>query len=332
MSLSGLSTPSESSIGNEESHLFWLDVLCIPAKAKGQEVLRRKAIERIPAVYSGARKVLIFDSEMMRSRLGTSKPVEVLGRFLGCNWPTRGWTYQEGAHSFPIMIQLSDCAIDARNLKYLNWDWRDFMRPRSSSLSWTGKLWRIGEPYRLAQISLQTMMEKSIFTASVREMKAWFPTENVVLGYVGGYDYQSQGWIGRHRAVAFVECWNQLLTRSSTDESDKLIILAMAMSLSVYQVMQIPRHKRLASMIWSLSEIPLDFLVIPPAQPTEAPEMRTSRSMRNLWVPECFNGSSFNTAPTVLAKVQSHFGHFSKDGKKNSTSACQRFPVGGTWL
>ncbi|KAJ5691736.1 hypothetical protein N7488_012471 [Penicillium malachiteum] len=314
--LSILKKPSESSIDNEESYLFWLDILCIPAKAKGQEDLRRQAIERIPVVFSGARKVLIFDSEMMRSRLGASKPVEVIGRFLGCNWPTRGWTYQEGAHSFPAMIQLSDCAMNARSLEHLHWDWQDFMRPRSLSLSWTTKIRFINKQYHLVQISLQTMIEKSVFAAFLREMRAWFPQEFLVLAYVGSHDYPFQDEVGHRGALAFVECWNQLLSRSSSDENDKLTILAMAMNLSLYQVMQIPLHKRFASMIWSLSEIPLDFLVIPPAQSTEAPEVRTSRSMRNLWVPEYFNGSSINPVPTILAKVQSHFGCFSKDREK----------------
>ncbi|KAJ6035830.1 hypothetical protein N7540_000109 [Penicillium herquei] len=318
--LERLRTPSENSIGNKESYLFWLDVLCIPAKAKGQKHLRRQAIERIPAVFSGAKKVLIFDSEMIKSRLGGSKPVEILGRFLGCNWPTRGWTYQEGAHSLEAMIQLSDCSISTRYLNRLDWDWRDFMCPTPESFPFSDEPLHIRKPYRLAYITLQALMERSISISFWLEVAKWFPMGSV-------FQTPFKGWpsgifaawisIGNTRELAFVDCWNMLLSRSCTDENDKLIILTMAMNLSMHQVMRIPCHERLTSMLWSLQAIPLDILMAPPAEPIEAPESPTPRSMRNLWVPEYFNAPSFNTAPTILpGEGKRLFGHFSTDKTK----------------
>lgn len=99
--------------------LFWLDILCIPTKTAAsygpltQQLyldLRQQAISQISAVFAGAAQVLIMDAEMQTLRRGTSQLPEIYAHFLGCNWSTRAWTFQEMSQSLKCSVQLLDGA------------------------------------------------------------------------------------------------------------------------------------------------------------------------------------------------------------------------------
>ena len=72
---------------------FWIDTLCVPLTP---ESLQKEAIINMRAVYSRATRVLVLDSELMRSTMD-SCPEEKLARITCSTWIRRMWTLQEVA-------------------------------------------------------------------------------------------------------------------------------------------------------------------------------------------------------------------------------------------
>lgn len=267
-----------------QSYLFWLDILCIPTRSiPGINVmdlrnLRRVAVAQIPVVYAGAAQVLILDSEIETLRIGASQMTENVAQILGCNWATRAWTYQEGAHSLKCSIQFSDGVLDPRDDNADNRGMEAFIYQRSYPV----QLALMVFPPSLDEDQtrdIRGLLEKYLLRDFTWALYLWFPKldETYQAEYYSGTSAEA-------RTMVFIRTWNELQTRSCTDPSDQVTILAMALQLPLREIISIPSHERLKSIIWSLHYIPLSFLLVP--HDSEHAQLE----QHDLWVPDGFNG------------------------------------------
>ncbi|KAF2801799.1 uncharacterized protein BDZ99DRAFT_483351 [Mytilinidion resinicola] len=92
-----------------EPYLLWIDTLCCPAVERQTKAL---AIERLPAVYTEAKHVLVLDSSIYSFFSEGLHPAEVCLRALASsNWMRRLWTLQEGALARSLYFQFADHPI-----------------------------------------------------------------------------------------------------------------------------------------------------------------------------------------------------------------------------
>ncbi|SPO04722.1 uncharacterized protein DNG_07407 [Cephalotrichum gorgonifer] len=218
------SLPDDTQV-EEAPIVFWMDVFCIPvarANSQRQTDLKQRAIAMMDLIYSCADQVLVLDSEMERvaahdnddadeaSQLKSS--MEALARFTTCSWMRRSWTLQEGALA--------------------------------------GKLWAYysGTPTQHAQFNafhLPAYLADEAppeILAAVEELQ-----RQASLPFVGrgGRDMSGAAMYCRsEREVQFLEVWNSLIGRSTTQPEDFHCIVANLLDYSVQELFNLGRPER----------------------------------------------------------------------------------------
>ena len=90
------STVVKSYLSSKEPVLFWMDTFCIPVGATFRPA-RKKAINQMTEIYSGAEAILVLDPQLQRLRWADMRPEEALVHVLCCPWMSRCWTLQENS-------------------------------------------------------------------------------------------------------------------------------------------------------------------------------------------------------------------------------------------
>ena len=134
-----------------------LDTLCVPPDAAKQDKAQAFAIERMRETYEDAEAVLVLDSWLLSSNIGSRLEEEILTQIFASRWNRRLWTFQEGALAKSLYFQFSDGHYDLdKGIKRLeriantlldhtlrpaifarNWCLRRFFRDRGSQFSIT---------------------------------------------------------------------------------------------------------------------------------------------------------------------------------------------------
>ena len=91
---------------------FWIDTLCVPPDRSEQQEAQNIAIEKMREVYENAKAVLVLDSWLLSSTIGSRTDVEILVHMFASYWNRRLWTFQEGAFAKTLYFQFADGAYD----------------------------------------------------------------------------------------------------------------------------------------------------------------------------------------------------------------------------
>jgi hypothetical protein len=91
---------------------FWIDTLCVPTHGSKQREAKNIAIQKMREVYENAKAVLVLDSWLLSSIIGSRTDAEILIQIFASHWNRRLWTFQEGAFAKALYFQFADGAYD----------------------------------------------------------------------------------------------------------------------------------------------------------------------------------------------------------------------------
>ncbi|KAJ5884801.1 hypothetical protein N7495_009311 [Penicillium taxi] len=264
---------------NEPYDLFWLDILCIPAKhalcglVDIPEDLRSTTVSQISAVFAGAMQVMILDREMQRLRRDTCQMPEILALFQGCNWASRAWTYKEGQGSL-CYVKLQNGFFNPRDIVLDSRDWSQFIRRDGRTLQKIVSA-SVIDPYSETTFSgmierwlchdLQRLIHQSWFFPlhwdDLPEASVGSSIQRTINQLYDKPDLHPPAFFASSKP--FISVWNELLRRSCSNDKDRMYILAMSLQMSPDDVFKIDSDERLKAILWSFSDVPLSLLFDP---------------------------------------------------------------------
>jgi len=242
---------------------MWMDTLCIPVRPEHAD-LRMKAINRMALIYTGAKQVLVLDTEL-RQLDRKPKPRELIDAKILCSkWNERCWTLQEGALARKCLFQFRDSAIAASH--YEESVLQLFRRGLKSPITSLKLAWRLFiddlsmkrvdydfPPPRVSSDFGQEYIRKKLSMAAVQSAMADLDIVS------NARDRQKPG--EDLRLVKFVRSWNEVGRRSTTKDADIHVILANLTDFSAAQIMSLgTQQERTLMMLQCIGRFPLDML------------------------------------------------------------------------
>ncbi|KAF2153611.1 hypothetical protein K461DRAFT_278415 [Myriangium duriaei CBS 260.36] len=321
---------------NRAEPLFWIDTLCIPVDvARGQ--LRMKSINRMDSIYAEAEAVLALDAELMAT---DSRSIEnCLARVVTSAWMGRSWTCQEAILAKRIFFQfareLQSVYLIAPNFKHKerrspfyprrlvwtsasedcrralikgflgmtdqNFRWKWVFEATDWVVSQTGCPPTIDDARQSCYTGIGQFWEDR---SAHRVLEAWrlHPQSSVQQAFehflLHGFFEVKQSWSSMDDR--FVIAWNALAGRSSTNEDDKVIILATLMGIDRRDLLldSIP-DTRLRKLIFSLYKIPLALLFV------KGKKLYSGSQSPLRWVPVTIGNETIGSYPTL--RVQGRY-------------------------
>lgn len=214
---------------NEES-LFWMDTLCIPV---GNPSLKWRAIDSMARIYAAAQSVVVIDHELQQTPHKKLYRGSIFGRLFCSAWASRCWTYQEGALAKEWLVQFEDglCSVD----KLFK------ARPETLEQQVRGSIPFPGpEPEERAVAS---------------QVAQWFidtPRLQESTGRIGFSHDPNR--------LPFLEIWNSLCLRTTTQKDDLISIIAIMLDLRPSEVQKLPFELQLLSIFHHQELLPLGLL------------------------------------------------------------------------
>jgi hypothetical protein len=194
-------TPFLSPSSNSTPAFFWIDTLCIPVH-KNDRHLRKQAILRIKDTYANAWSVLSLDARLERLQICSSAE-ECLARTYCSTWMRRCWTLQELAIAKQCFVRFSDGFFDLTSKSKVQLDG-----------SWP------------------TTLASTFLYDSTRYYFAKHFQDVTDLSYFVHPRRLDDG-----KAEQFARAWNSLSFRSTSNEGDRFVILALLLNLDVGAVL-----------------------------------------------------------------------------------------------
>ena len=247
---------AKSTNTKKSSQVFWTDTLCIPTGSEVTTSVRTQAVARMNQIYADAHHVIVLDPAL-RALPGDATTELFLASVANSSWMTRCWTYLEGRLAQSLLVAMSG-------------EIRDIFDPcftvasEVTQWSWNLRVWD-----DKAQIKREL----------AAEIYKIIPLKDITLDTSGsGLDH-------------FVQCWNELGRKTTSRPADRLIILALMLDLSVFEMQQLPSIAlKLQAVLRSQHQLPLTFLFDVPESAQEALPVR-----RNGWVPMTISGHTATT-------------------------------------
>ena len=210
--------------------LLWIDTLCIPVNNKS---LRMMAINSMARIYAAAQSIAILDHELQQLQVKAAWRGEIFGYLFCSAWASRCWTFQEGSMAKEWIVQFDDglCSIDA------------LLKAEPESLEE-----RLGDSFPYPPPGPDESTVPS-------DMAQWFGKMPRLQDRVGSYTFSSQS-----RFSLFVEVWNNLCLRTTTQKDDLIYIVAIMLDLRPSEVEGIPPQQRLLSIFNAQEKLPIGFL------------------------------------------------------------------------
>jgi len=236
--------------------LFWMDTLCIPVRyqscenaseTKSSRETRQRAINGMQEIYNGAMAVLVLDPGLQKLDSCNSTH-QIYAHILTSSWMSRCWTFEEASMANEMFVQLKD------------------------------------QPYRLqmhqpTQRSKVLNFRETLSGYMQKEMMSW--TNDLPLA--GGNSFSAHDGMGRQTITRpyprrFTRLYNTILRRSTSRESDRLIILSTMLNFRPIDVAKLSPEQRLSRVIGSMECLPVDLLYM-----DHEPEL--PYNVRRSWLP-----------------------------------------------
>ena len=218
---------------------FWIDVFCVPVR---DESSKATAISLMPPTYSGARTVLMLDSELLNSTLldsalldstfSAALYLDLCARILKSAWSGRSWTFQESCLPKVLFIQCKDEMISLNEFDDIATMFSE-LKQRDQELSERNSSFlevftAIGSPVVGRR---QTFFIKSADTKNVSR-----------------------------RDIQLETVWQQMAGRSTTMKEDAHAIFANLLDFNCNRVLSLPINQRMKTMLIAQDRIPLRLL------------------------------------------------------------------------
>jgi len=183
-----------------------MDVFCIPVEKPNSQKharLKQRAIALMDLTYSCARQVLVLDSEMELIGIHNGDgdelsqleaATEALARFTTCSWMGRSWTLQEGALSSELWAFYS--GRPTRHKSFYSLDLPPYLVEQASP-----------DLYAVVQ-ALENVASLPSVGRGTQDMAS------------------AAAYCSSAREVQFLEVWNSLIGRSTTQPEDFHCIVA----------------------------------------------------------------------------------------------------------
>ena len=215
--------------------LIWMDILCIPPPSDEYAAERSAAINKMGMIYAAADTVLVLDYELQRIPIKDLDRLQILAHLLTCSWMERAWTYNEGSLSRSCCFQFADEIFDTERIHDSLWH---YLAPRTLSE-------RLRQSVEL-DLSHHWLLEFSQQRGVTSRHKSSIIPNNQEL-----------------KTSTFINSWNALGCRSTTQREDLLMILANLRGINVSHLSRFRPEERLAALMSFQRFIPFTFLSSP---------------------------------------------------------------------
>ena len=240
--------------------MFWMDTLCIPV-GKEYRSLKKKAINKMDFIYSGAENVLVLDPDLQATvSSDTSTLRKSVHMMISC-WMTRCWTYQEARLARDLMFALNS----------------DLDEP----VSYYRRLRDVERCVKLHRVIWNDERQLELEALSFVE-RLWPMTDQRVDS-------------GTHADLAnFVSIWRELAERSTSKTEDLHAIFAILLGLDPKEILELKHQERpgldeeemlelhfqerMKAILRSQTRLPLSLLFLP----IEVPKVD---DCKNHWMP-----------------------------------------------
>lgn len=227
----------------EKGVLFWMDTFCIPV-GKDFKPARRKAVDSMAPVYSGASAVLVLDPELQNFSYRNLEMEQALALALRSSWMSRCWTLQEASLSRSWFVQFKDYPVNLANAAKQSGE--------KSTIDFF-----IGRGKLLPSIRRALVAELSRFLIDMGEVR-----------------YQRRGRYSRseiwnlkqlesHQALSFATAWNNFQGRTTSKSEDLHQILAGMADIQAGGLRPLALEDRMKAILKGHASLPIDLLFCP---------------------------------------------------------------------
>ncbi|KAL2261757.1 hypothetical protein VTK26DRAFT_3433 [Humicola hyalothermophila] len=283
--LSSLDAGFQTAMSRRPRYL-WIDALCMPPGGP-TAFLRLRAINKLPAVYQAADRVLVLDSTLEQTSVVKIDSLEQFARLAVSPWMGRCWTFQEAALASTCEVQCADGTFDMFSPR-LRPPVADSRRPM---FEWLFKpVDAISRAMRKSQaepvplvnggLAMGADISTAIAASLTRSINSEFRSafSNGVKPSAAAHGTST---LAPDFCTLFVQVWNELSKRATTVPGDMHIILASLLGFNTGPVMKLARSaERMSCILRSMDGIPASLLFN-----LEGPRHNPTKSHRDRWVP-----------------------------------------------
>ncbi|KAL2156575.1 hypothetical protein VTH82DRAFT_1320 [Thermothelomyces myriococcoides] len=273
---------------------LWIDALCMPPGG-ATAFLRLRAINKLPAVYQAADRILVLDSTLERTSMVETDSVEQFARFAVSPWMGRSWTFQEAALASACEVQCADGTFDAFSPQPKEKLTSSTATTRRRRLAWLEALTHPAKwietvllrrpqpnPVRLLNgtPTVGVGIENSIIRSLTRSLREEFRS-TFANGVKPNAAAMGQGQLAPDFCTLFVQVWNELSKRTTTVPGDMHIIMASLLGFNTEPIMRLSKSAdRMSCILRSMDGIPISLLFN-----MEGPRHNPTRNHRDRWLP-----------------------------------------------
>jgi hypothetical protein len=291
--MNSLDTGFQTAAARRPKYL-WIDALCMPPGG-ATAFLRLRAINKLPAVYQAADRILVLDSTLEPTSAVDSDSLEQFARLSVSPWIGRCWTFQEAALASVCEVQCADGTFDALSPQLLPSLTPSPAHVRRGPMAWLETLTRPAEwisrtlfrkPHAESMqllnggstmgVGISIAMVASLTRSISREFRSAF--RNGVKPSKVAY---GTGAMAPDFCTLFVQVWNELSRRATTVPGDMHIILASLLGFNTEPIMKLAKSaERMSCILRSMDGIPMSLFFN-----LEGPRHNPTRNHRDRWVP-----------------------------------------------
>ncbi|KAL2136602.1 hypothetical protein VTI74DRAFT_2907 [Chaetomium olivicolor] len=291
--LGSLDSGFQSAAARRPKYL-WIDALCMPPGG-ATAFLRLRAINKLPAVYQAADRILVLDPALERTSVVDLDSLEQFARFSVSPWMGRCWTFQEAALASACEVQCADGTFDGfspqpkqrlaatpgnTGRRRIAW-----LEALTRPTEWVGRILARksgAEPMQLPNtgttlgIDINTAMVTSLTRALREEFRSAFAN-----GVKPNRAALGTGRLAPDFCTLFVQIWNELSKRSTTMPGDMHLIMANLLGFNTEPLMRLSKSaERMSCILRSMDGIPISLLFN-----LEGPRHYPTKNHRDRWLP-----------------------------------------------